>query len=32
MLFMIPLWIPAIGGMVIVRLQLRDYGVCMRIN
>ena len=28
----IPLWIPAIGGMVMVGLELREYGVCTRID
>lgn len=27
-----PFWIPAIGGMVMVGLQLRDYGICWRID
>jgi hypothetical protein len=27
-----PFWIPAIGGMVMVGLELREYGVCVRID
>jgi hypothetical protein len=27
-----PFWIPAIGGMVIVGLELRDYGICSRLS
>jgi len=27
-----PCWIPAIGGMVMVGLQLRDYGICWRVD
>ncbi len=30
--FSVPLWIPAIGGMVMVGLELREYGVCTRID
>lgn len=29
---LLPLWVPAIGGMVIVGQMLRDYGVCTRLS
>jgi hypothetical protein len=32
LLFVAPLWVPAIGGMVTVGRMLRDYGVCTKID
>ena len=28
LIFMLPAWVPAIGGMVVVGRQLREYGIC----
>ena len=31
-MLMMPFWAPAIGGMVIVGLELQEYGICRRIH
>lgn len=31
-LFVVPLWVPAIGGMVQVGLMMRDYGSCVKLD
>lgn len=32
LLWTVPFWIPALGGMVIVGLELREYGICSRLS
>jgi len=32
MILMAPIWIPVIGGMVMVSKQLAEYGICLRVD